>query len=249
MKIDWWTLGLQAINALVLVWLLSRFLFRPVANMLAERQEAAKKVIAEAEAARDAAEAEKAKAERESARLAADRSDALKTATTEAEAQKAKLLSAARAEADKLRDEAKAEIARTRAAEEDATSDKAGRLAVDIAERLLDRLPDDARISGFINGLGEGVSALPDDARDGLGADGTPLQITAAREMTEGELKTCRDTLKQVLSRDVEIEVSVDPGLIAGLELHSHHVAVCNSFKADLERLRADLTRHDQDRN
>jgi hypothetical protein len=29
MKIDWWTLALQAVNAAVLIWLLAHFLFRP----------------------------------------------------------------------------------------------------------------------------------------------------------------------------------------------------------------------------
>ncbi len=42
MHIDWSTLALQTINALVLVWLLARFLFRPVAEIVAERQDAAR---------------------------------------------------------------------------------------------------------------------------------------------------------------------------------------------------------------
>ncbi len=42
MRIDWSTLALQTINALVLIWLLARFLFRPVAGIIAERQKAAR---------------------------------------------------------------------------------------------------------------------------------------------------------------------------------------------------------------
>ena len=30
MRIDMWTLGLQAINLIVLVWILSRYLFKPI---------------------------------------------------------------------------------------------------------------------------------------------------------------------------------------------------------------------------
>jgi F-type H+-transporting ATPase subunit b len=30
MRIDWWTLALQTANVLILIWLLGRFLFRPV---------------------------------------------------------------------------------------------------------------------------------------------------------------------------------------------------------------------------
>ena len=37
MHIDLWTLGLQTINVLVLVWLLARFLFRPVAAIVVQR--------------------------------------------------------------------------------------------------------------------------------------------------------------------------------------------------------------------
>lgn len=42
MTIDWWTLGLQTVNVLVLVWILARFLFRPVARIIADRQAAAR---------------------------------------------------------------------------------------------------------------------------------------------------------------------------------------------------------------
>ena len=43
MKIDWWTLALQAVNAAVLIWLLAHFLFRPVADIIAARQKAAQR--------------------------------------------------------------------------------------------------------------------------------------------------------------------------------------------------------------
>ncbi len=39
MTIDWWTLALQAANVLILVWLLARFFWKPVAGMIAERRD------------------------------------------------------------------------------------------------------------------------------------------------------------------------------------------------------------------
>ena len=38
MHIDWSTLALQTINVLILVWILARFLFRPVREIIAKRQ-------------------------------------------------------------------------------------------------------------------------------------------------------------------------------------------------------------------
>ena len=54
MRFDWTTLALQTVNVLVLLWLLRRFLFRPVVEIIAERKDAAEKLLAEAAAARDA---------------------------------------------------------------------------------------------------------------------------------------------------------------------------------------------------
>ncbi len=54
MHFDWSTLSLQTINILVLLWLLRRFLFRPVVAIIAERKGAAEKLLADAAAARDA---------------------------------------------------------------------------------------------------------------------------------------------------------------------------------------------------
>jgi F-type H+-transporting ATPase subunit b len=38
MTIDWWTLGIQAVNVVILIWLLARFFWRPVAAMIAQRR-------------------------------------------------------------------------------------------------------------------------------------------------------------------------------------------------------------------
>ena len=51
MRIDWWTLALQTVNVLVLVWLLGRFLFRPVMDIVAKRRGGGK-LLADAAAAR-----------------------------------------------------------------------------------------------------------------------------------------------------------------------------------------------------
>lgn len=245
MKIDWWTLGLQTINVLVLVWLLGRFLFRPVAAMVAERRAAIARSLAEARSVRDAAEAERDEAKAATAGLAAARNAALKAAADEAEAQKAAILATARAEADKQRRAAEAEIARARQRDADAASDRAGRLALDIAAKLLARLPEEALVSGFVDGLADGLAALPEASRAIIGADGAPVRLTAARALTADETRRCRSRLAEALGRPVEIAVAVDPSLIAGLEIETPHAIVRNSFRADLGRVAAALASAD----
>ena len=55
MHIDWSTLGLQTVNALVLIWLLAHFMFHPVADAIAGRQKAAVQLLDEAKTAKAAA--------------------------------------------------------------------------------------------------------------------------------------------------------------------------------------------------
>lgn len=248
MHIDWWTLALQTVNVLILIWILSRFLFQPVANMVAARQAAARKLLDDAQAAKDHAVAEGEKAKAETARLAASRAEALKATTAEAEAEKATILAAAHGEADKLRAACEADIERARQAETDARAERATQLAVDIAAKLLNRLPDGARIDGFVDGLAKALAALPESARAGVGADGGALHLKAACSLTEAETKTCRSRLTEALGRPVELRIETDPDLIAGLEIDTPHAVVRNSFRADLDRIAAELTRQDHDR-
>jgi F-type H+-transporting ATPase subunit b len=234
MQIDWSTLGLQAVNALVLVWLLARFLFRPVADAIAGRQQAAGQLLADAKAAKAAAESERDKAAAETARLVEHRNAALKEAEAEAATEKAALLATAKIEAEQ----------RTEAL---ATEDRAGRLAIDIAGKLLDRLPREARVAAFIDGIAAGLAKLPEGTRASVGADGTSVRLTAARAVTPQEVEACRSALAGVLGHPVLVEVKVEPALIAGIELETPHAVVRNSFRADLLRLNSGLVHHDTD--
>ena len=245
MHIDWWTLGLQTLNALVLIWLLAHFLYRPVVDAVAARQKAAGQLLTDAQTAKAAAEAEREKATAETAHLVEHRGEAFKAAEAEAASEKSALLAEAKADADKLRAAGKIEIEAARRREAQAAEDRAAQLAVDIAAKLLDRLPQEARVAAFIDGIATGLAKLPDGTRASVGAGGAAIHLTVAREVTPQEVEACRQALAKVLGHPVLVEVSVDPELIAGIELEAPHAVVRNSFRADLVRLKSELVHHD----
>jgi F-type H+-transporting ATPase subunit b len=248
MRIDWWTLALQAINFLVLFWILSRFLFKPVSAMIAARQAATTKLLDEARCARDAADAELEKASAEAAHLTETRTHVLAAANVEAQAERAALLGQAKTEAAALLAGTQAEIERTRTQQAAEAADQASLLAVDIAAKVLARLPEDAQVAGFIDGIAAGIEGLPEATRAELGADGAPLHLKAARPLTDAEAAACRDALARAVGHPVEFVVEPDPGLIAGIEIEARHARVRNSLRADLDRVTIELTRHDQPR-
>lgn len=246
MHLDLWTLALQAINALILIWLLKRFLFSPVVRIIAERRAAADDLMAEAEAARAGALAELAKAKAEAEAQAARRADALHAAEAEAAKRREALVTEARARAGEITAAATAEIARASAAAQAAAAERAATLAVDIAAKLFTRLPSEAQVAGFVDGFAEALAKMQPEARDGIAPPGAPLRLRAPRALTPDETTACRAALARVLGREVEIEVRPDPAVIAGLEAEGPLGSVRNSFRADLATLSKALTRHDQ---
>jgi F-type H+-transporting ATPase subunit b len=247
MHIDWWTFALQTVNALVLVWLLARFLFKPVAKIVAERQQSAAALMADAVKAKADALAQRQAAADEAARTAQQRGDVLSAAAAEAAKLKSSLEEAAHADAEQLRAAAEADIAKARHAAALTDADRASQLALAIAAKLLERLPQQARIAGFIDRLATELAKLPQSTREALGNDGSEVRLIAPRALETDELAACRSALSRVVGRDVDLRITVDPAIVAGLELEARHANVRNSFRADLARLQTELLVHDPD--
>jgi len=103
MLIDWFTVSAQAINFLILVWLLKRFLYRPVLAAIDARE---KKIAAQLQSAtqREAqAQTERDDYQRRSEALERNREGILRSANAEAAAERQALLEAARKESQALR--------------------------------------------------------------------------------------------------------------------------------------------------
>jgi len=239
MSFDWWTLGFQAVNVLVLVWLLHRFFWKPIAATIVARQANAAQVLEDAEARR--AEAERALAEVTATRsgLADERDAILAAAHKAAEATRDTLLSEARAEADKLHDAA--EAARLRAAEtlKKTAMSNARALAVTIAGQLLARLDAAATDAAFLGWLSEAIAALPDADRTGLA--GADLDLVSATEQDSAAQDRIAAAVASALGGPAKLTFRTDPALIAGFELHSPHFTLRNSWRADLARIAAAL--------
>jgi F-type H+-transporting ATPase subunit b len=245
MHIDWWTLALQTINVLVLIWILARFFFRPIADIIAKRQEETNKLFADAEAARKQAAAARGEADKARAEVAAERDQLLAEAQKSAQAEKAKLMQQASQEAANLRHESEAAIARDRAAAEQQIVEHASTLSIDIARRLLEGLPPNHSLAAFLAGLCEEIKKLSPDARDGFFAVAAdrPIEVLTAAPLSEQETEQARGALNEAFGRDLPFTFRADPKVLAGIELQGHNVILRNSWRANLESICEELSR------
>ena len=165
MTIDWWTLALQVVNFLVLIWILTHFFFRPVSAMVARRQAEAGKVLADAEAAREAADKAKADAVAARAAIESERDHLIEQARAEAAKERARLLAEATETAKARSADAAAALERERAAMEAGLVTRVRGLAIEIARRLLTRLPPGAMLEAFLASLCDEVPKLDKETR------------------------------------------------------------------------------------
>ncbi|WP_066776615.1 F0F1 ATP synthase subunit delta [Croceicoccus mobilis] len=245
MQIDWWTLGLQLVNLLVLLWLLSRFLFRPIAAMIASRQQQADELLGDAAAKKQEATDALKRAEDERRAAAAEHAAIAGKAQAEAEAQKAEILASAKAETDARR--AEAETAMQRASEEEAQRlhHAANLLAGDIAAKLLREPAGKLPPTAFLTRMTIAIAALEEEEKAALAAPARPAVLTSAHTLSEAELARVRAAIDKAAGRSVAFSIAVDKALIAGLRLDAGRVVVDASLRADLERVAAELDRDD----
>lgn len=241
MTLDWWTLGLQAVNVLILVWLLQRFFWRPVAAMIAARRDAAHDMLADAKSDKDKAAAALAEIEKTRAGFAAEREKILADARAAADTASEAAMKDARAKAEKLRKAAETRLAADKVAAEKQQADQAASLAVDIAGRLAGRLKGPEISAAFLCWLTDAIKAMPEDEKAAALGDGKGLKLVSAEALGPAEETRIKTEIADALGGRPTLSFETDATLIAGLELRSPHFTLRNSWQADLDRIKEDL--------
>ena len=174
MHIDWWTLALQTVNVLVLIWILGRFFFRPVADLVAKRQAETRKGCSPTPRRLASETADLEGRGRQGAGQHRGRSETScwPRRAQAAQAEKAALLAQSRYDIAKQRSEAEAAMARERTRAEQAIVTHASELAVDIARRLLGRMPAAVSFAAFLDGLCDELRNLSPETHSGLATGG-----------------------------------------------------------------------------
>jgi F-type H+-transporting ATPase subunit b len=246
MRIDWWTLALQTVNVLVLVWILGRYFFRPVMAIVGKRQEEAAKLLSDAEAERRSAAAARADADKVRAEIDGQRRQLIAEALDAAKAEKAKALEQSAREIAHLHDEAQAAIGRDRAQAEGAIVAHAGELSVDMASRLLSRLSPRTPLQAFVEGVCRQAQDLPASTREEFKPSSTaaerPTVVTASALSADDQRYVC-DRLGQALGFEPVFVFRVDDALLAGLEVRGRSVVLRDTWRADLDRIHEELSR------
>jgi F-type H+-transporting ATPase subunit b len=245
MQFDPWTFGLQAANFLVLVWLLRRFLYRPVLRVIGERQAAAAALTADLDAKGRAAEALRQDLDAQRATLSKERDAILAQARDAATAERKTLLVQARQDAEAVRAAAQTSFERERDELVRSVGRDAARLATSVVRRLMREPPAAAAQEAMLRLVCDDIERLPDEARQHIreriaGEDHAPDVVTAASLDARAQ-RLLADRLAKALGAPVRPTFKVDPELLAGVEVRFPFTILRRCWSEDLRRIEAEL--------
>lgn len=247
MHLDWWTIGLQTVNFAILVWLLHRFLYKPVLGMIDARKAEVRRQYDEARAVEDKAKAQLAAVEAQRAGIAAEREAALKSAAAQAQ----EMAETRRAQAERDAQELLDGTRKTLASEREKALEEARRLALDLgadfAQRLLAEVPMQLRAEAWIERIEQHIDALAKSDHDGLArqlADGKALTVITAAPLPAPSADIWRGRLRHSLGDGIQIAFEVNPDLIAGAELHFPTAVLRFSWQSVLAAARSEVGAH-----
>lgn len=244
MHFDWSTFALQTVNFAILVWLLHRFLYKPVLGLVDARRAEIEKQFAEVHdaAARVDADRDAIAAERNG--IAAERTAAIKDAMVRAEQEAASRREQVEREAAELIAGARKTISNERARALTEAQREALDLGAQIAGRLLAQVPMALRAEAWIERIEHYLADLPQTEADALRrqvANGAAVKVVTAAALPADVADLWSSRLTRGFGTDIAIEYGVDAGLIAGAELHFPNAILRFSWQTALDAMRAEI--------
>lgn len=242
MHVDWWTLSLQVVNFLVLVWLLRRFLFRPVKDVVARRKELAAAASGKLEQARKEVEEEKHRYEQARRELTEERSQLGAKMHDELAQERERTVKQAREEAEKMVADARDRIVDERRSVLEALRGEVADLAAGMAGHLLADASPQTYGKLLLERIGQRLEHLSEREKRQLEVDlavhDTVMTVTTAVPLDEAARQKWSKRLHELLATSASIEFKTDADLIAGAILELPHAAIEFSWADQLEAAR-----------
>jgi F-type H+-transporting ATPase subunit b len=236
MQIDWWTLGLQTINFLVVVWLLSRFLYRPVRRLIEEREAADRKASEDARAKAEAAEKTRQAYEQKLADFAKRQQQEEAELQSAMEAERDEALKEARDKAAKLLEDSREKADRERAETLRGLKAEITALARTLAQTALSGavLPEEV-----LQGAGDYLKSLPEqeltDLKSDVAALQEPVTVVTAQALDDDLSKAWMTMLSECITETIDVAFAHDNNLLGGAKLHFPHAILDLSVAGRLE--------------
>jgi F-type H+-transporting ATPase subunit b len=254
MLIDWFTVGAQALNFIVLVWLLKRFLYKPILSAIDAREKKVAAELADADRKKGEAKTERDDFQHKNEELDRQRVALLKKATDEANAERERLLGEARKAADAF----SAMRQETLTSDAKNLNQAVGRRIQEevfaIVRKVLSDLAttslEDRMSEVFTRRLREMSAPAKASLAKALATASNSALVRSAFELPPTERAAIGNALNVTFSADVHASFETAPDLVCGIEVTASGVKLGWSiadYLASLEKNVGELLKEQND--
>ena len=223
MELDWSTFLLEIINFLVLVWILKRFLYQPVLDVIARRRKDIADRLADADKVQQEAESLKSQYEGRLADWDQERRQARDNLAQELDSERVRQLTLLQTSLEHEREKAEVAGQRQQAEQQRATEHHALQQGAAFAGRLLAQASGRELEARLLDLLLDQLSQLSGEQLSGLrqqwGEPPAAIEVSSAFDLSEEQRGSLETALHRVSGLDVPLAFRQDKELLAGLHI------------------------------
>ncbi len=238
MQLDWSTFWLEIINFLILVWLLKRFLYKPVLAAVAQRRAAIEKQLADAQTRQEEAKALEGQYRNRLGEWEKEKETLYTRLNEEIEVRREKMTAALEESLSQEREKAHVLEERRLKELQEKAREAGGRAGVEFTARLFARIASPELESKLTAVILEDLRKLPEAQmaalRAGSASNGRPIRVTSAFPISDVQRDAVSAVLKQISGNGATIEFCEDRGLLAGLRISIGPWIVHGNLKDEL---------------
>lgn len=246
MLIDWFTVGAQVLNFLILVWLMKRFLYKPILNAIDTREKRIAAELADADAKSAEAKREQDEFQHKNEEFDKQRAALLKKATDEAGVEHQRLLDEARKAADALSTKRQEALRKDAQNLSGAITRRTQDEVFAIARKTLADLATTTLEEQFSEVFIRRLATLDESAKAGLGAALTsasePALVRSALALPAEQQAKLQNAINETFSADIPLRFETVPDLVSGIELTTNGQKVAWSIADYLTSLEKGVT-------
>jgi len=243
MLIDWFTVGAQALNFLILVWLLKHFLYKPILNAIDARENRIAKELADADAKKTEAQKESDEFQKKNEEFDQQRAALLTKATDEAKAERQRLLDEARKAADALIAKRQESLINDAQNLNQAISHLTQKEVFSITRKALTDLATVSLEERMGEVFTRRLRTMEGQAKARLGealkTASEPALVRSAFDLPAEQRAAIQNALNETFSAEIHVRFETAPDLVSGIELTTNGQKVAWSiadYLASLEK-------------
>lgn len=246
MKINWFTVIAQVINFLILVWLLKKFLYKPILKAVNEREKKISDELKDASIQKEVANKEQVDFKKKNADFDSQKKGLLDKAVTDANAEKEKLISTAKKTANDLAASMEKEFKEKQEQDKKDLAKNAQKQVFEIARKALADLAsvslEAQSVSSFIKHLNTATKDEKQKFIDAFKVNSNKILVKSAFDFPKNEQTNLSDAVNKLLNTKTKMQFKIAPEIISGIELSTVGYKVAWSFSEYLDQLQKNIS-------